>query len=251
MRVSIIDTSNLRKCFFLRSPSSLVDGVVGSLASLETSVIVDEGRLVERLRLVEAKTVEGANLVGVSVLLGGPCSSVPELTAAGVSGSELVGSDLLQLEVARVVKLNGGVAVAPVGAVKGSGGEVASAGGRGVVVDRLMVAGSAELSLSAVTTRVGVELGINLADFAVVESGGGEIVLGVVEGLGVEDFAGLLGDGLAEMVVVLAEAGDVALVAGEDSSFAFNGGLTEKGLMEMWELPWRTYRWWRCGRSSY
>jgi hypothetical protein len=129
---------------------------------------------------------------------------------------------------ARVVKLDRGVAVAPVGAVEGGGGEVALAECSGVVVNGLMVASTAKLGLRAVTTRVGVELLVNLADSTVVESSGGEVVLGNVEGTFVEDLAGLFGESLAEVVVVDRDTGNVALISGEDSGLAEDGGLMQK-----------------------
>ena len=181
----------------------------------------------ERLRLVEAQAVERAHLVSVRVLLRGPGSAIPVLTVARVSRGKLVRSHLLELQLARVVKLNRGVAAAPVRAVQGGGGEVGGAEGSSIVVNGLVVRGGPELGLGAVTTGVGVELLVDLANPAVVESGGGEVVLGVVERRRVEHLARLLSDGLAEMVVVLAEARHVALVAGEHSGLALNGGLSK------------------------
>jgi hypothetical protein len=140
-----------------------------------------------------------------------------------------------------VVKLDRGVAVAPVGAVDGSGGEVAAAESSGVIVNGLMVAGRAKLGFCAVTTRVGVELLVNLADSTVVESSRGEVILGNVEGLFVEDLAGLFGEGLSEVVVVNLDTGDVTLVSREDSSLALNGCLMKK-LVGV-DLPSSSYRW--------
>jgi hypothetical protein len=104
-----------------------------------------------------------------------------------------------------------------------------------------MVSGSAKLGFRAVTTRVGVELLVNLADSTMVESSGGEIVLGDVEGLFVEDLAGLFGDGLAEVVVVDLDTRNIALVSGEDSGLAHNGGLIKKLVCD--DLPSCSYRW--------
>lgn len=117
------------------------------------------------------------------------------------------------------------VAVAPVGAAQRGRLEVASAESGSVVVNGLVVGGCAELSLGTETTRVGMELGVDCADSPVVKTGGSECVLGLVERLGVEDFAGLLGEGLAEVVVVDPETGNVALVSREDSGLSGDGSL--------------------------
>jgi hypothetical protein len=109
--------------------------------------------------------------------------------------------------------------------VEGSRGEEAAAVSRSEVVNRLVVGRTAELGFCAVTTRVSVQLLVNFANFSVVKTSGGESILGFIEGSGVEDFAGLLSEGLAQVVVVDFEAGDVALVAGEDGGLAIDGGL--------------------------
>lgn len=187
----------------------------------------------EGLGLVEAEAVEGAHLVRVGVLLGGPAGSVPVLPVGRVAAGQLVRGLVANALHLRVVELHRVVPVAPVGAAVGRGRKVACARGGGEVVHGLVVGGSAQHGLRAVAARVGVQLFVDAGDAPVVESGGGEGVLGLVEGLLVEDFARLLGERLAQMVVVDLEARDVALVAGEDSGLASDGGLLRLGWGEM------------------
>jgi hypothetical protein len=113
--------------------------------------------------------------------------------------------------------------------VEGSRGEEAAAVSGSKVVNRLVVGRATELGFCAKATRVSMQLLVNFADFSVVKTGGGESILGLIESFGVKDFARLLGEGLAQMVIVDLKTGDVALVAGEDSGLASDRGLIERG----------------------
>ena len=82
-----------------------------------------------------------------------------------------------------------------------------------MVINGLMVRGGAHLGLRAETARSSVELLVSLGHQGIVETGGCEGVLSMVKGGLIENLAGLLGNGLLQVVVVYGDAGHVALVA--------------------------------------
>jgi len=63
-------------------PSSLVGSVVDDLAEAESSVVVSQLGLVERLWLVVTQAVMSANLISVRVGLCTPKSAIPVLTVS-------------------------------------------------------------------------------------------------------------------------------------------------------------------------
>lgn len=75
------------------------------------------------------------------------------------------------------------IAVAPIGAAKRCGLEVTSAECSCVVVNGLVVGGCAKLSLGTKTARVGMELGVNLANSPVVKTGGSKCVFRLIKRL--------------------------------------------------------------------
>jgi len=63
-------------------PGSLVGSVVDDLAEAESSVVVSQLGLVERLWLVVTQAVMSANLISVRVGLSTPKSAIPVLTVS-------------------------------------------------------------------------------------------------------------------------------------------------------------------------
>ena len=214
--------------------ASLVHRVVDGGAGLKAALVVPQGRLVDRFGLVITKAVEGAHLVGMLVLLRGPGSAVPVLPVARVPGGQLVTGHFLQLHHLRVVELNRLVTGAPVRAAQLSGVEETVARGGGVVVDRLMVVCSAEHGTLAVASRCRVESLIGLGHQGLVESRGAEGVGRDVQSLRVKDFAGLLRDSFAKVVVVDIQTGHVSLIARNNSRLASRSSLQESYDLPLW-----------------
>jgi len=172
---------------------------------------------VERFVFVEVVPVGGPDLVGVKVLLVDPASAVPQLAVALVAGGLRV-SPLVHLELGAVLEGHRVVAVPPVGLVMDAWGLEARASSGARVVLRLVVGSVVEHRAGSITPAVGVQ-GIVVAwDHGRVKSCGRVVVLDLVDDLGLEDVAGLLGDALADELVVDLDIGDIALVAWDDSS---------------------------------
>lgn len=187
------------------------------MGNFKTTVVVSELGLVEGLGLVKLKSVQGADLIGVGVILGSPEGAVPVLTVSTVTGSKLFGLERYHLQGVAVVELDGRITGTPVVLGNGIGGEVGLTEGSGVVVNGLMVGGGTDLGLSSKTSGGGVELLISLGHDFVVKTGRCEVVHGLVKSLLVKDLAGLLSNGFLEEVVVNSNAGNVTLVAGNNS----------------------------------
>ena len=104
----------------------------------------------ERLGLVKRVSVCGAVLVSVKVLLSLPALAIPKLTVTLVSAVHCVGP-AMDLQLGGILECRSWLTAPPVGAVMCLGAEVASAGGRGSIVLRLMVPGSVKHCASSVT----------------------------------------------------------------------------------------------------
>jgi len=197
-------------------PSSFVGDIEDLLFPLQTAVRHFECRLVERLRLVETVTVRSSVLVSVQILFSFPGVTVPELAVALVATREGVGalSDLKPggvLEDARVL------ASSPVGAIVDLGAQVAGPSGRRRVVIRLVVARRVEHRAGAVAATAHLHRDVLLRDHLRVESGSRVVVSSDVNDFFLKNVTRLLCDALSEVLVVDLDAGDVALVAGNDS----------------------------------
>ena len=93
----------------------------------------------EGLGLVETVAVGGPDLVSVLVLLSSPLGAVPQLGVRSVTGGQLVGGDVLELELGTVLETQLGVAGSPVGFGQARGAVVGSSLGGGEVVLRVVV----------------------------------------------------------------------------------------------------------------
>lgn len=173
----------------------------------------------ERLRLIKLQTIESTNLISVSVFLGSPESTVPVLTASGVTRCKFVTLQLLYLKNSWVVELNTVIAGSPIVSGKSCGAEVACSECCCVVIKRLMVTCGSDLCLCSEPSGGGMELIVSLWDQTGVETGGCEVVWSCVKGLRVENFTGLFSDGFSEMVVVDGNAWLIASVARDHSRF--------------------------------
>ena len=171
----------------------------------------------ERLGLVKLQTVESANLIGVSVFLCSPESTVPVLTASRVTRCKFVALQFLHLQNSGVVEANTVITGSPVVSGKSGGAEVTGSECCCVVIKRLVVTSGSHLSLGTEPSGSGMELSVSLWDKIGVETSRCEFVRSCVKGLGVEDFTGLFSDRLSEMVVVDSNAWFIASVARDHS----------------------------------
>lgn len=137
--------------------SSLVLNIEDELFGLEAAVVVAELGLVEGLGLVEAVSVSGTDLVSVLVLLSLPLSTVPQLSVRAITGSQLVGGNVLELELGTVLKSEVRVSVSPVGLGLGVGGRKGSSSGGCEVVKRVVVGSVSHHSGSTVSTASSLE----------------------------------------------------------------------------------------------
>lgn len=179
----------------------------------------------ERLGLVELHAVLRAQLVGVRVLLSAPVGAVPVLSVRGVARCELARLQGHHIQGVRVFEPDACVARSPVVLLQVARLEVACAESGRALVNRVHVRCAAHLRLGAIAARSGVQLHVGFRDGARVEASGGERILVAVESLVGEDFAGLLSQGLAEVVVVLSDLGPIPLISWNHSRLLLNRNL--------------------------
>lgn len=172
----------------------------------------------ERLGSVEAITVAGSHLVGVSVLLGAPAGTIPVLSVHGVATGQGVQLRLLEVSVLSETRLSlHGSMLDRLGVFEPNGGRVVSCtegrlgedAGLGVgvascsdvIVLRVVVGASQMLSLGSVSATSSLTGVISLGNEGVVESSGRVVVLGCVNDCFVEHTSRLFGDGFTQMTV--------------------------------------------------
>lgn len=73
------------RIYSVRAARSLVPDIEDTLLAFEAAVVVAKLHLVERFGRVEPVTVGGAELIGVSVLLGAPAGAIPVLSVHSVT----------------------------------------------------------------------------------------------------------------------------------------------------------------------
>lgn len=163
---------------------------------LHSAGSVAEFHLVEGLGSVEAVSVAGSHLVGVSVLLGAPTGTVPVLSVHGVPGSEGVELGLLEMGVLTEsgLSLHGSVVerlrvLEPDRVVSSSEGRLSEnvglgmgvAGSGGVVILRVVVGVSQMFGLRPVSATSGLTGVIGLGNESVVESSGRESIFSRID----------------------------------------------------------------------
>ena len=181
----------------------------------------------EGLGLIELLSILRSVLIRVEILLGGPAGTVPQRrvhrVARAVVEERLSGTIQVLLILHMLVEFPGdvvgefaaGVAISEHRARMSLGVDVACAE-RGLIgrVVGMVMRMSERLGSRAISARRSIERLVCLGDHALIEAGGGHLVLNVIESLLLEDVSRLLRESLLQERVGR-NLGSVALITGQ------------------------------------